>query len=273
MDYFALSTGPGGFYDRTSNNEILRMQGFQAPALFEKLKEMTGVEYVLVESNEPTLFIIRKQSRESSSLTTALDLFYILNGVIYKAPDLLSICTSRLRKMIYHFQNALQQVEKEVRFDPARGYFWSYDAPVLEAAVQTKKAVIEPERTREQKWVIDRALVSLFEKFPVAGQQIATLPPPPPSLAEPPAQPPPTPLSPKPAAVAPSPLPLPSHVQPKPSPLSAPAGPPLKLPPVPAAPAPSAPSRSRKRKDSTSTSTDGTDKKKRRKKSTDKEPV
>jgi hypothetical protein len=30
--------------------------------------------------------------------------------------------------------------------------------------VQTKKAIIEPERTREQKWLIDRALVSLFEK-------------------------------------------------------------------------------------------------------------
>jgi hypothetical protein len=42
------------------------------------------VEYVLVEANEPTLFIIRKQSRESPTLTTPLDLFYVLNGVIYK---------------------------------------------------------------------------------------------------------------------------------------------------------------------------------------------
>lgn len=44
--------------------------------------------------------------------------------------------------MIYHFQNALQLIKKEVRFDPARGYFWSYDAPVLEGGLWPRSAIL-----------------------------------------------------------------------------------------------------------------------------------
>ncbi|XP_013791922.1 mediator of RNA polymerase II transcription subunit 6-like [Limulus polyphemus] len=59
MDYF--SSRSNSFYDRTCNNEIVKMQRLNP----EHLSNMTGLEYILLHVQEPILYVIRKQHRHS----------------------------------------------------------------------------------------------------------------------------------------------------------------------------------------------------------------
>lgn len=62
---------------------------------------MTGIEYILLHVQEPILYVIRKQHRYSSTLATPLVDYYIIAGVVYQAPDLASVISSRLVNMFY----------------------------------------------------------------------------------------------------------------------------------------------------------------------------
>ena len=59
-------------------------------------RTMTGKEYVLHSCQEPNLFVIKKQLRESPDKVTPLSTYYIIDSVIYQAPSLRSVCNSRL---------------------------------------------------------------------------------------------------------------------------------------------------------------------------------
>ena len=56
---------------------------------------MTGIEYILHEAQEPHLFVMRKQKRDSAEKVTPLSMYYILDGSIYQAPQLYSVVSSR----------------------------------------------------------------------------------------------------------------------------------------------------------------------------------
>lgn len=90
MDYFSERSNP--FFDRTCNNEIVKMQRLNP----DQLQNMTGLEYVLLHVQEPILYVIRKQHRHSSQQATPIADYYIIAGVIYQAPDLASVLNSRL---------------------------------------------------------------------------------------------------------------------------------------------------------------------------------
>lgn len=57
---------------------------------------MTGLEYILLHVQEPILYVIRKQHRQSSTQTLPVADYYIIAGVVYQAPDLISVVNSRL---------------------------------------------------------------------------------------------------------------------------------------------------------------------------------
>lgn len=57
MDYFSQSP----FYDRTCNNEVIKMQRLKP----NQLQNMTGIEYILIHVQENILYIIRKFHRYS----------------------------------------------------------------------------------------------------------------------------------------------------------------------------------------------------------------
>lgn len=57
---------------------------------------MTGIEFAVLSSKPPSLFVIGKQQRHSPSKVSLLACYYVLNGSIYMAPDLLSLIDSRL---------------------------------------------------------------------------------------------------------------------------------------------------------------------------------
>ncbi|MCJ8731087.1 hypothetical protein PDJAM_G00191910 [Pangasius djambal] len=90
LDYFSERSNP--FYDRTCNNEVVKMQRLT----LDHLKQMVGVEYILLHAQEPILYIIRKQQRQSPAQLIPLADYYIIAGVVYQAPDLGSVISSRV---------------------------------------------------------------------------------------------------------------------------------------------------------------------------------
>lgn len=101
LDYFSESP----FYDRTSNNQVLRMQfQFQAPPanihpqryIQDKLTEMTGIEFVIAYMREPDFWVIRKQNRTGPESTITEQDFYIIGANVYQAPKVYDLLSSRL---------------------------------------------------------------------------------------------------------------------------------------------------------------------------------
>ena len=119
LDYFALSQ----FYDRTCNNEQLKMQrGAGAAAIAQLLEQMSGVEYVLHEAQElqPTsessahsLYVIRKQRREGEVITV-LRMYYVLDGTVYEAPTLEAVLRTRLLKLGWLLGGAFSAIKDAI---------------------------------------------------------------------------------------------------------------------------------------------------------------
>lgn len=59
-------------------------------------RNMVGVEYILLHVLEPILYVIRKQHRHGVTETTPIADYYIIAGMVYKAPDLASVINSRM---------------------------------------------------------------------------------------------------------------------------------------------------------------------------------
>ena len=61
MDYFTERNNP--FYDRTCNNEVLKMQKIGVLDVQAQLRNMQGTEYQIIHVQEPILYVVRKQNR------------------------------------------------------------------------------------------------------------------------------------------------------------------------------------------------------------------
>ncbi|KAI6189032.1 putative ATP-dependent RNA helicase DHX33 [Aphelenchoides besseyi] len=114
------------FYERTSDNEQLRMQAnlFQGNPkdLETQLARMTGIQYVLHKSRPP-LYVIRKQIRT----ITPLCYYYVLRGIVYQAPDLYSVVNSRIVDAAEPLKTALSNVVDMLQYNPTKGtYSWKF---------------------------------------------------------------------------------------------------------------------------------------------------
>lgn len=92
LHYFALSP----FYDRSCNNERLKMQRLG----LDQLKNMRGIEYELLpnlaKQLPQQLFLIRKQRRGGRTQVEPLAIYYVLDGTVYQAPNIHAMLSSRL---------------------------------------------------------------------------------------------------------------------------------------------------------------------------------
>jgi mediator of RNA polymerase II transcription subunit 6 len=119
LDYFSRATA---FYDRQCNNEIVKMQRQN----LDVLKNMTGIEYILLHVKEPILYVIRRQHRHSPEEATPISNYYIIAGKIYQAPDLASIFNSRILGTVHNLQQAFDEAISFTKFHPAKGYSWDF---------------------------------------------------------------------------------------------------------------------------------------------------
>ncbi|UXI16483.1 ribosomal protein S6 kinase [Sarcoptes scabiei] len=125
LNYFADKNNP--FYDHTCNNEHLRMRGLN----MRELEKMKGIEFILLQAQEPILYVIRKQQRYSPTTVVPIANYYIIAGVIYQAPDLKSILESKLLTAIHNLQSAFDECFNYVRFHPSIDYTWIFDRDTI----------------------------------------------------------------------------------------------------------------------------------------------
>ncbi|XP_071650399.1 mediator of RNA polymerase II transcription subunit 6 isoform X1 [Temnothorax longispinosus] len=161
MDYFSERSNP--FYDRTCNNEIVKMQRLSP----DQLTNMTGLEYILLHVQEPILYVIRKQHRHSPTLASPVADYYIIAGVVYQAPDLGSVVSSRLLSTVHHLQSAFDEASSCSRYHPSKGYSWDFkNGKALAAKKETP--VREEPSSLFQRQRVDMLLAELTRKFPLS---------------------------------------------------------------------------------------------------------
>ncbi|KAG7711996.1 hypothetical protein KL914_000638 [Ogataea haglerorum] len=127
LEYFAQSP----FFDRTSNNQVLKMQNqftdtnyYSKPydQLLQDLRKMKGIEFVIAMVGEPDFWVIRKQNRLSENETVTISDYYIIGSSVYMAPITHSVLSSRFLASVLSLRNASSQLQDLPAFSPSNGH-------------------------------------------------------------------------------------------------------------------------------------------------------
>ncbi|XP_042883648.1 mediator of RNA polymerase II transcription subunit 6-like [Penaeus japonicus] len=167
MDYFAERTNP--FYSRDCNNEFIKMQ---QNTRVDQLTHMQGVEYMLLHTQEPILYIIRKQHRYSPTQVTPLANYHIIGGQVYQTPDLGSVINSRVLGAVSNLNSAFTEMQSFSHYHPSRGYWWQFrnqgDQTEQQKKEKEKKGQVKKEEPASlfQQRRVDSLLEDLQTRFP-----------------------------------------------------------------------------------------------------------
>lgn len=136
---------------------------------------MEGLEYELLHVQEPILYVIRKQWRQSVTTANPLCDYYILAGYVYQSPDLNSVLNSRLLTAVYHLISGFEETHSYMRYHPTRGYSWDFgkdsqndkdkDVPEKEKE-RVKERAKDDMGSSFQRRRVDMILTDLIKKFP-----------------------------------------------------------------------------------------------------------
>ncbi|KAI1285002.1 Mediator of RNA polymerase II transcription subunit 6 [Halotydeus destructor] len=166
LDYFSERSNP--FYDRTCNNEIIKMQRADP----EQMNHMQGKEYILLHCQEPILYVIRKQYRHTPSEVTPQADYYILAGYVYQAPDLNSVLNSRMLTTVHHLLSAFDEVYSFMRYHPTKGYSWDFGKDSQPDKSKDKEKDKSKEKPKEdagstfQRRRVDVLVAELAKRYP-----------------------------------------------------------------------------------------------------------
>lgn len=132
LEYFSQSP----FFDRTSNNQVLKMQNQFIDAnyanrpytmLLEDLKRMRGLEFVISMVREPDFWVIRKETRSSETEVSPIADYYIIGASVYMAPAIYPVLSSRLLSTSLSLRKGISQLQGSTSFSPSRGHFYEFD--------------------------------------------------------------------------------------------------------------------------------------------------
>lgn len=107
LEYFSRSP----FYVPQCNNEECKRQGLPI-SMLHTMKP--GVEFVLATVQEPVLYVIKRQYRESPSSTQQQAFYYVLFGTIYMAPSLHAALKARVARCLHNLQSSFSQLKRDL---------------------------------------------------------------------------------------------------------------------------------------------------------------
>ncbi|KAI0762677.1 MED6 mediator sub complex component-domain-containing protein, partial [Fomes fomentarius] len=150
FDYFTTSM----FYDKQSNNQVLRMQTMHTgqPLIneAEELRRFTGIEFALVHAEPPSLFIIHKRERLSPDEVRPLAVYFILNNRIYQSPDVYNLMSNRLLTSLHSLQKSLDILRSHrPAYTPRTGFVWPIVEPPSGDALAAKKRIQDGDAAAE----------------------------------------------------------------------------------------------------------------------------
>lgn len=73
-----------------------------------------GVEFVLASCQEPVLYVIKRQYRQSPERTRQEAFYYVLHGTIYMAPSLHACMTSRMDRCLFNLEAAFDILKHDL---------------------------------------------------------------------------------------------------------------------------------------------------------------
>ncbi|XP_049848410.1 mediator of RNA polymerase II transcription subunit 6-like [Schistocerca gregaria] len=139
LDYFASTK----FFDSSCNNQVIKMQRLSN----DVLKHMVGVEYAVDGRDfvvDPKtnvaheLWKIKKKYRESPEKETIIAVYYIIDRIIYQAPDDLSVCEARLTRSVDRIQHTFIDTFNSIQFNSEMYHVWKPDITQLESTSKFK---------------------------------------------------------------------------------------------------------------------------------------
>lgn len=175
------------------------------------LTRLTGEQYQLLPPVDPAMYIqpsalytIRHVMRTNTTTMKILGIYFVVEGVIYKAPSVRSLMKANVTRTLEGLSGASSALSVCARFQPSTGYTWHFDDnednvdPValmkLHKRVKRRKVLdnrkagerneAEEEGLRSSH-AIDQILVRL-SKSPLISSAASTNPPRPTIVAEPP---------------------------------------------------------------------------------------
>jgi len=103
----------------------------------EELRRFTGIEFAVVHSQPPGLFIIHKRERLSPDEVRPLVAYFIMNNRIYQSPDVYNLVSNRLLTSLQALQTSLDILRsRRPSYTPRTGFVW----PIVEASDPLKRA-------------------------------------------------------------------------------------------------------------------------------------
>ncbi|TFK57506.1 MED6-domain-containing protein [Heliocybe sulcata] len=153
FEYFTTSM----FYDKQSNNQVLRMQTMHTgqPLLneAEELKRFTGIEFAVVHAQPPSLFIIHKRERLSPEQVRPLAAYFVISNRIYQSPDVYNVLSNRLLTTVNALQSSLDTLRKHrPDYTPRTGFIWPIVDPSLSEESGGKRGdedPLEPDQSQD----------------------------------------------------------------------------------------------------------------------------
>jgi hypothetical protein len=153
LPYFCVPSNP--FYDRTSNNEIMKMQGGNRQVL-----EQPGTRYVLHHSHA-NLHVIKKERvsidpKTNNQIIEVLSCYYILGGIVYQAPTIHGIVASRIFNSLYSANKMFHHIQPYAHYSTITGqYYWQFE---------NEKDYSQVEREIEEDLFINRSTRPPYSK-------------------------------------------------------------------------------------------------------------
>ncbi|EDR16056.1 uncharacterized protein LACBIDRAFT_301761 [Laccaria bicolor S238N-H82] len=154
FDYFATSM----FYDKQSNNQVLRMQtihtGMPIVNEAEELRRFVGIEFAVVHAEPPSFFVIQKRERLSPDEVRPLAAYFVTNNRIYQSPDLYTVLSNRLLTSVSALQSSLDILRKHrPDYTPRSGFVW----PIVDSSTAEDGAKKRDAETGDASSVISQA--------------------------------------------------------------------------------------------------------------------
>jgi hypothetical protein len=102
---------------------------------YELLPPPPGDEHVL----QSPLFTIRHVYRSSETKKSALGVYYVMEGVIYKSPSARSLMKSNVTRTCRGIYDACDVLSKCARYSPQTGSYWDFDSILFKTAASKLK--------------------------------------------------------------------------------------------------------------------------------------
>ncbi len=97
---------------------------------------------------------------------TPLSYYYILHGVVYQAPDLMSVLSSRLQTASHYLSEALDNSFSHYKYNPSKGYYWDFSQDDESKKLETQQKITQFQRDR-----VGPLLHEFFTRFPPTKTQ------------------------------------------------------------------------------------------------------